>query len=509
MFCCITLVLLTSGSFEKKPGNVLYRNSLTETLHDTTGLIHFMKVDTFKLIVFPPSSGIQFYRNGIVFLSPSKSEGKMLPKYISFGKNEAYYVIPMDSISGKHNIFSPSFPFSYPCEAITFTSDFTTMYFTKIPDKGKKEKIYLARFTSDGKKQYGWLSETAPVNFCSDNATYTHPSLSSDEKFLVFASDKEGSLGGMDLFLTRKDGDKWSVPVNLGNLINTPGNEFFPFIDSENNLFFSSDGLPGYGGYDIFTCKFNGVTWDKPLNLSRHINSEKDDIAFTINKLDGKTAFFTQREKSGTDVMQLYKVVLDNENPKSKMLTISNLFHGNPVTKSSPASTLTVPIARNAAQDHNAKKEPANETIKKNTEKKSQQKKVLSEVKKEEVKVSETTAGQKTLPVKKPVTEPETNVISKKPVSSVASDTKGEVTYRVQFSSGSKSQETKLINVNGKSYTTYQYLYLKEYRTTIGEFSSLKPAVELQNALRQSGHKEAFVVAFINNVRSTDPALFK
>jgi hypothetical protein len=393
---------------------------------------------------------------------------------------------------------------------MTFTSDFQTMYFTKIPDKGKKEKIYLARFTSDGKKQYGWLSETSPVSFCSENSTYTHPALSYDEKFIVFASDKEGTLGGMDLFLTRKEGDNWSVPVNLGNLINTPGNEFFPFIDSENNLFFSSDGLKGYGGYDIYTCKFNGEVWDKPINISDRINSENDEIAFTINKMDGRTAFFTKREKSGTDVKQLFKVTLDKENPDSKMLTISYLFNGKPVIKANPASTRAVPIAKNVAQGHNAKKEPGNETIKKNTETKSQQKNVLSEVKKEDAKVTETTSGQKTLPVKNIVKEPEPKAISVKPVSSVNADAKGEVTYRVQISSGNnKPQGSKTIIINGKSYITYEYLYLKVYRTTVGEFSTLKSAVELQNTLRRSGHPQAFVVAFTDNVRSTDAALFK
>ena len=57
--------------------------------------------------------------------------------------------------------------------------------------------------------------------------------------------------------------------------------------------------MPGYGGYDIFTCKFNGETWDKPVNLSDRINSENDDIAFSIDRTDGKSAFYTKRQKSG------------------------------------------------------------------------------------------------------------------------------------------------------------------------------------------------------------------
>jgi len=127
----------------------------------------------------------------------------------------------------------------------------------------------MAKSTPNGKNQTGWVIQTSPLDFCTDNSSYTHPTLSSDEKMMIFASDKEGSVGGMDLFISKRVGDKWSPAVNLGKMINTTGNEFFPFLDSENNLFFSSDGLPGFGGYDIFTCKFNGETWEKPENKNQ------------------------------------------------------------------------------------------------------------------------------------------------------------------------------------------------------------------------------------------------
>ena len=65
------------------------------------------------------------------------------------------------------------------------------------------------------------------------------------------------------------------------------------------------------------------------------------------------------------------------------------------------------------------------------------------------------------------------------------------------------------ININGKSYPLYKYFYLGENRYTIGEFSTLPPAVELQKICRQSGYPQSFVIAFKNNVRSLDPKLFK
>jgi len=83
------------------------------------------------------------------------------------------------------------------------------------------------------------------------------------------------------------------------------------------------------------------------------------------------------------------------------------------------------------------------------------------------------------------------------------------VIFRVQVLSSIKPQINKQIIINGKSYNTFEYYYLKEFRYTIGEFSTLSPAKAFQNTLRKSGYPQAFVVAFKNNVRSTDPSLFK
>jgi hypothetical protein len=83
------------------------------------------------------------------------------------------------------------------------------------------------------------------------------------------------------------------------------------------------------------------------------------------------------------------------------------------------------------------------------------------------------------------------------------------VIYRVQFYSGSKPLGSKTITINGKDYKSYEYYYLKEYRSTIGEFSTLQEAVDLQNEYRRTVNKQAFVVAFKNNVRALDTSLFK
>jgi hypothetical protein len=336
------------------------------------------------------------------------------------------------------------------------------MYFTKLSGEKNHEKIYKAVYISKDKGQAGWIPELIPQSFCTENANYSHPALSADEKIMIFASDKQDSFGGMDLYVTRYDSNKWSSPVNLGGLINTKGDEFYPFLDSDNNLYFSSDGLPGFGGYDIYTCKYNGEAWDKPANLFNHINSEDNDVTFTIDKTDGKTAFFSRRKKSGKAETQLFRVTLKKELVNSNLLTISYIFNGKPEHKSRPAAGISDEKIRIA--DANAEK-PAKPAI----------------VNKDTVKAIQT---------------------EKKEV-------RDTIVYKVQILSTTTSKKKFQITVKNKIYDTGEYFYQKAYRETVGEFSSYKQALELQNDLRKSGYLQAFVVVFKNNARTLEPKYFK
>ena len=497
-FIILTIVLLTSGTTDKNILSEPWLKSSMVLRDDTTNFLKLIEADSFRLTILPPSSGVQFYKDGIVFLSMSKNERKMPSNQISFGSIEAYYATVEDSVPGRHNIFSPSASFSYPCEAITFSSDYKTIYFTKIPKKDKKEKIFMAKFILNSKGKTDLVAEITPLDFCLDNYNYSHPTLSSDGNMLVFASDREGSIGGMDLYMSRRTGEKWSVPENLGKQINTAGNEFFPFLDSGNNLFFSSDGLPGYGGYDIFTCKFNGSTWDKPTNLSDCINSDKDDIAFVINKTDGKTAFFTRRQKSGEDKMQLFKVILKQNAPDLNILTLSYVFNGKPVTKARLIA-VTAEAEVNPAETEPAKIKPETKNVKN-----------------EEVRIPEKTTSQKKTPEKITVIKPESEgkpaeakVVTIKTTVPTPDNQKDIVIYRIQILSRNKPKSEKEINLNGKNYDLYEYFYLGAYRYTIGEFTALPLAIELQRLCRQSGYPQAFVIAIKNNIRSVDLKLFK
>jgi hypothetical protein len=498
LFCLLSMLFLSSSATDKLSEYERTADWSLTISEDTTGLMNLLVVKPFRLNIIPPSSGVQFYNDGIVFLSLSKLEKKMSPKQISFGSVEAYYASVEDSLLTRHMIFSQLSSFSYPCEAMTFSQDLSTLYFTMVSKKDRNSKIFRANFNTNSKNQKGLLIDKIPLNFCNDNSTYSHPALSSDDNLMVFASDRIGTLGGMDLFLTRHEGDKWTAPENLGNFINTSGNEFFPFLDSDNNLYFSSDQLPGYGGYDLFTCKFNGTGWDKPINLSDRINTDKDEIAFTISKPDGKSGFFSRRPGSGNSGIELFRVTLKPESTSRKMATLPYLFNGNMVAS-------TGMIAANSLDETKLfEKEPA----------KTADNTVLP--KKDTVKVIESKPAISKMPERPAVVKTETVARPEKPKpvetkteTVVSSVRKNEVIFRVQILSAGSPKKTKEMSLNGKSYPLFEYLYKGSYRYAIGEFRSLQPAVEFQKICRQSGYPDAFVAAFIDNIRSLDPKLFK
>ena len=439
---------------------------------DTLNLNRFIRIDSFLLPIIPPASGVRFYKDKIVFLSLSKNERKMPPDQISFGAVEAYHASVEDSITGRHQIFLPGF--SYQSEAMTFNPDYSTLYFSRSDRKSGKEKIYRAGFGMNEKNQPAMVTEPIVLDFCTDNSNYSHPALSGDGKFLVFASDRGGTLGGMDLFISRDISGKWSAPESLGKMINTAGNEYFPYLDQENNLYFSSDKLPGHGGYDLFSCKFNGENWDKPVNMSEYINSSDDDVAIVINKLDGKTGFFTRKSVNN---MQLFRISLKPEISDRNLLAI---FNGYPAVRPDLSEHLKPDTLTGKTEPLVTEPKP--------------------EEKKTPAKPAAATPGSKP-PVAKSV------II--KPTLPIPSDQKDVVIYRVQILSSNNPKREKAIMLNGKSYSLYEYFYLGSYRYSVGEFRTAQEALDLQRICRQSEYPQAFVAAFKNNTRSTDLKTFK
>ena len=150
------------------------------------------------------------------------------------------------------------------------------------------------------------------------------PSISPDGKTLYFASYRDSVNGTSDLYKTTNTGNgKWSNPVRLEDVINTTGNEKSPFIHPDNKtLYFSSDSLPGLGGYDIFICKKDEKgNWGKPVNLGYPINTENDEVGFYV-ATDGRTAYFASNKINGRLNYDIYSFELYKEIRPEQVLFI-------------------------------------------------------------------------------------------------------------------------------------------------------------------------------------------
>ncbi len=171
---------------------------------------------------------------------------------------------------------------------------FTRCRFDKTKDMGAS--LFAARMSR------GNWSEPILIPLASDSLVAAHPAFSPDGNTLYFASNRGGGLGENDIWMATREGNSFSNPVNLGSQINTPGNEVFPSVDWEGNLYFSSDYHPGMGGLDIFKAwKDDEGNWQLE-NLQVPVNSSGDDFAMTfINDEDPKGLFSSNRKGSRKD----------------------------------------------------------------------------------------------------------------------------------------------------------------------------------------------------------------
>ena len=162
-------------------------------------------------------------------------------------------------------------------------------------------------------------------SFNEKNAFSSHANISNDHKVFWFASDREGGLGGLDIWYCTRDEKRWSEPMNAGSLINTPGDEMFPF-ESDGKLYFTSNGHPGFGGYDIFVAAANGFEIANVKNAGYPINSNADDYSIVLDKthLHG---FLTSNRGDLKD--RLYNVTLNDVTVDFESYVLSSVGNNN------------------------------------------------------------------------------------------------------------------------------------------------------------------------------------
>jgi len=197
---------------------------------------------------------------------------------------------------------------------ITFSPDGKTMVFAK-GNTGKKKgafdvDLYISRYRNNV-----W-SEPIMININSPEAWDSAPAFSPDGRTLYFASNRKGGYGGTDIYSSQMDTrGRFARVRNLGPEINTPGNENFPYMAEDGKLYFASDEHPGYGGLDLFYVKrANGKT--SIVNLGQPMNSTGDDFAIFLFRPD--RGFYTSNRDGGKGDDDIYTFI--NEDPNLKVV---------------------------------------------------------------------------------------------------------------------------------------------------------------------------------------------
>ncbi len=192
-----------------------------------------------------------------------------------------------------------------------FSTDGKKFYFTgcERPDTDGGCDIYEAEMTVFG--------EVTSVKHVEGINTYnwdSQPCVTCNKDAIYFSSNRPGGFGGTDIYVSyRVSNDLWGHPINLGPEINTAMDEEAPYIATDGKtLYYTSNGLPGFGEGDIYMSRFVNDSWTQPKNMGNPLNSSSKELGFFIQG-DGKTAFFASARPSGNGGLDLYEVELPEE----------------------------------------------------------------------------------------------------------------------------------------------------------------------------------------------------
>lgn len=186
----------------------------------------------------------------------------------------------------------------------------------------------------------GW---SEPINLGSQINTESwesSPSLSADKSTLYFSSDRPGGYGGKDLYVSyRLANGKWSKAINMGSSVNTSGDELAPFIHADNStLYFTSDGLPGYGGADLFVMRRkNANEWNAPENLGYPINTIESNGSLFIAS-NGVDAFYSSDRADSRGGLDLYRFELRPDIRPARTLYVRGTVYNKKDNKGIPAT---------------------------------------------------------------------------------------------------------------------------------------------------------------------------
>lgn len=257
------------------------------------------------------------YKNDVVFVS-ERSEDIVGGNAFAWTKNPYTGILLAKAkkrndttIYKPSGLFSNKFVGDYNTGPVTFNKDYNEIYFNRVQNlTNKRNRIVTAKIYSAQYENGRWRNEKS---FPANNDTYSiiHPTVTPNGKRIYFASDMSGGYGGYDIYYADRIGaDDWSIPKNLGAEVNSAFNDVFPHITSNGTLYFSSNGLGGYGGLDVFATTQALGKWATPINQKAPLNSSYDDFGITF-KGDGLSGYFSSNRANGKGSDDIYSFTIN------------------------------------------------------------------------------------------------------------------------------------------------------------------------------------------------------
>ncbi len=264
-------------------------------------------------------------QNGILFFTSNRSIQSLIKRQTAQNNKpylNVFMVVPQGEYFSTPEPYFSNFQTRYHDGPLCFNTTGTEVFITRNafqqngPDNYTRLKIVYSTRNNRGE----W-SDPVDLPFNVTGSSTGHPWLTADNNRLYFVSDRPGGSGGSDIWYINRTSGEWGIPVNAGAEINTEGNEMFPFVASDGKLYFASDGHPGMGGLDLFVSIRKG---EKQIvkNMGYPINSEKDDFSIFLNP-DGNTGFFASNRPGGLGDDDIYRftvlnpITFDEDSPQN------------------------------------------------------------------------------------------------------------------------------------------------------------------------------------------------
>ncbi|MDT0608596.1 OmpA family protein [Croceitalea rosinachiae] len=263
-----------------------------------------------------------FVHEGNLYFSASRKSQKNDELY--GWNNEPWldiFYVPEGNTMAQPKRFGDEINSKYHESSLVFSTDYkndTIVYFTRNNYFQKKEGFHTIKKEDKlienqnnlkiykGEKIDGKWKVTRNLKTNADHYSTGHPSVNTDRTLLYFSSDRPGGYGGTDIYYAKiHPRGGIGEPVNAGPVVNTAGNEMFPYVNNEGQLFFSSDGHLGFGQLDVFGTVADSTGQIKDvINLGKPLNSEKDDFGYYAleNGIDGYVSSNRKGGKGGDDI---------------------------------------------------------------------------------------------------------------------------------------------------------------------------------------------------------------